>query len=329
MKKAFKILVIIFGILLIAIAGIASYVKFVLPNADPAPDLKVEMTPERIERGNYLANHVLICMDCHSARNYNEFTAPLIPGTLGKGGERFDATMGFPGNYYSANITPAGIGDWTDGEIFRAITTGVRRSGKPIFPVMPYSNYGKLDREDIESVIAYLRSLPPIENKVPESNSEFPMNFIINTIPKKAELTKRPDPSDELAYGKYLITAASCGECHTPVDKGQVIPEFAYGGGREFKLPSGTITSANLTPDMETGIGKWTKQQFLDRFTFYRDSANMHKKVDFMKEFNTIMPWTMYAGMTDADLGAIYAYLRTLKPINKAIVKFQPATPMK
>jgi mono/diheme cytochrome c family protein len=268
-------------------------------------------------------------MDCHSTRNYNELTAPLVPGTLGKGGERFDPTMGFPGNYYAANITPAGIGDWTDGEIFRAITTGVRRTGKPIFPVMPYSNYGKLDKEDIESVIAYLRSLPAIEHKVPESSSDFPMNFIINTIPKKAELSKRPDPSDELAYGKYLITAASCGECHTPVDKGQVIPEFAYGGGREFKLPSGTLTSANLTPDMETGIGKWTKQQFLDRFAFYRDSANMHKKVDFMKEFNTIMPWTMYAGMTDTDLGAIYAYLRTVKPINKAIVKFQPATAMK
>ena len=69
-----------------AVAGIASYVKFVLPNADPAPDLKVEITPERVERGKYLANHVLICMDCHSTRNYNELTAPLVPGTLGKGG---------------------------------------------------------------------------------------------------------------------------------------------------------------------------------------------------------------------------------------------------
>lgn len=89
MKKAFKILVIILGILLIAVAGIASYVKFVLPNADPAPDLKVEITPERVERGKYLANHVLICMDCHSTRNYNELTAPLVPGTLGKGGRTF------------------------------------------------------------------------------------------------------------------------------------------------------------------------------------------------------------------------------------------------
>src|SRR6478609_5270943 len=234
MKKALKILVIVFGILLLAIAGIASYVKYALPKADPAPELKVESTPERIERGNYLANHVLICMDCHSTRNYNEFTAPLVPGTLGKGGERFDASMGFPGTYFSANITPAGIGDWTDGEIFRAITTGVRRTGKPIFPVMPYSNYGKLDKEDIESVIAYLRSLPAIENKVPDPISNFPMNFIINTIPKKAELAKRPDPSNELAYGKYLITAASCGVCHTPFEKGQSVLEFAYSGGREF-----------------------------------------------------------------------------------------------
>jgi hypothetical protein len=127
MKKALKILAIIVGILLIAVAGIASYVKFVLPNADPAPDLKVQSTPERIERGKYLANHVLICMDCHSTRNFNELSGPLVAGTLGKGGELFDTSMGFPGIYYSANITPAGIGDWTDGEIFRAITTGVRR----------------------------------------------------------------------------------------------------------------------------------------------------------------------------------------------------------
>jgi len=326
MKKAVKILVIIVGVLLIAIAGIASYVKFALPNADPAPDLKVELTPARIERGNYLANHVLVCMDCHSTRNYNELSAPLVPGTLGKGGERFDASMGFPGTYYAANITPAGIGEWTDGEIFRAITTGVRKSGKPIFPVMPYSNYGKLDPEDVEAVIAYLRSLPAIKHAVPESASDFPMNFIINTIPQKAQLSKRSDPSDQLAYGKYLVTAASCGECHTPVDKGQVIPEFAFSGGREFKLPSGTLTSANLTPDMETGLGKWSQEQFIARFAMFRDSANMHKKVDFMKEFNTIMPWTMYAGMTDSDLAAIYQYLRTVKPLSRAVTKFQPAT---
>lgn len=325
MKKALRILAIIFTVMLLAVAGIASYVRFALPDVGPAPELKVDATPEKVERGKYLANHVMVCMDCHSTRNYNEYAAPPIATSMGQGGERFNEEMGFPGTYYAPNITPAGIGSWTDGEIFRAITTGVRKNGKPIFPVMPHRYYGQLDQKDIESVIAYLRSLPPIEHQVPESKSNFPMNFIINTIPAKPSLKPMPAPTDEVNYGKYLITAASCIECHTKFEKGSILEDFAYGGGREFNLPSGVLRSANITPDELTGIGRWTKQQFIDRFAIYRDSAEAHKKVDFMKEFNTIMPWTMYAGMSDRDLGAIYAYLRTVKPLNQKISKFDPA----
>src|ERR1043165_7298862 len=108
--------------------------------------------------------------------------------------------MGFAGKIHSANIPPAGMGDWSDGEIFRAITTGVRKNGKPIFPVMPHRNYGLLDENDIKAVISYLRTLPAIENKVPESSSDFPMNFIINTIPTKANFSSMPSSSDTVAY---------------------------------------------------------------------------------------------------------------------------------
>ena len=323
MRKVFKVLGILLLIIIIAVAGLAAYVKIALPNVGDAPDMKVEVTPERLQRGEYLAQHVMLCADCHSTRNWNEFSAPLVPGTLGKGGEIFDNKMGFPGTYYSANITPSGIGNWTDGELFRAITTGVRKNGKPIFPVMPHQNYGKLDEEDIKAVIAYVRSLPAIENKVPESESDFPMNFIINTIPEKANLSKRPPASDSIAYGKYMATASSCKDCHTPFEKGKYIEEFFLAGGRTFELPAGTLSSANITPDPETGIGNWTKEMFIQRFRSFRDSAAAHQKVDFMKEYNTIMPWTMYAGMTDEDLGAIYAYLRTEKPIKHKVEKFK------
>jgi len=326
MKKVFKILGILLLVILVAVAGLAAYVKFALPDTGPAPDMKVEITPERVKRGEYLANTVMVCMDCHSTRNWNVFSAPPVPGTLGKGGEKFDQTMGFPGTYYSANITPAGIGNWTDGEIFRAITTGVRKNGKPIFPVMPHHNYGKLDAEDIKSVIAYLRTIPAIENKVPESESDFRMNFIINTIPAKAQLTKMPSRSDTVAYGEYMITAASCGECHTPFDKGKLLMDQYMAGGRVFEMPAGTLTSMNLTPDPQTGIGNWSKEMFIQKFKLFRDSAS-HQKVDFMKEYNSIMPWIMYAGMTDEDLGAIYTYLRTLKPMKNQVVRFKPRTP--
>jgi mono/diheme cytochrome c family protein len=326
MKKALKILGILLVIIIVAVAGIAAYVKLALPNVGDAPNITVQATPERIKRGEYLANHVMVCMDCHSTRNFNEFSAPPVPGTLGKGGDVFDTKMGFPGTFYAPNITPAGIGNWTDGEIFRAITTGVRKNGKPIFPVMPHHNYGKLDEEDIKSVIAYVRSLPAIENKVPESDPDFPMNFIINTLPSKASLSKRPPASDTLAYGKYMLTATSCGDCHTPFEKGKYVEELYMAGGRVFEMPAGTVLSSNLTPDPETGIGNWTKDAFIQRFKAFRDSANAHQKVDFMREYNSIMPWVMYAGMTDEDLGAIYTYLRTFKPIKHSVVKFTPRT---
>ena len=324
MRKLLKVLGILLLIVILAVVGLASYVKLALPNVGDPPQLQVERTPERIARGEYLANNVMVCMDCHSTRNWNEFSAPPVPGTLGKGGDVFDKTMGFPGTYYAANITPAAIGSWTDGEIFRAITTGVSKNGKPIFPVMPHKNYGQLDPEDINAVIAYVRSIPAIENKVPESESSFPMNFIINTIPEKAKPTKRPDPNDAIAYGKYLVTAASCGECHTPFEKGSFDEKFRLAGGRTFELPAGTLTTSNLTPDNETGIGTWTKELFVNKFKAYRDSAMAHQKADFMTEYNTIMPWIMYAGMTDQDLNAIYDYLRTVKPIKNKIEKWTP-----
>lgn len=324
MKKALKVVGILLAVVILLIAGAGFYVKTFLPDVGPAPDLKIVSTPEKVKRGEYLANHVMICMDCHSERNWSYFAGPMESDSLGKGGEIFDRNMGFPGNIYAANITPAGIGDWTDGEVFRAITTGVRKNGKPIFPVMPHHNYGKLDPEDIEAIISYLRTLKPIKYDIPESEYDFPMSFIINTIPQKPNFSKRPDSSDILAYGKYLITAASCGECHTPFESGKFDTSLQYAGGRSFRLPAGTVTSMNLTPDPETGIGNLTKEQFLEKFTAYRDSAYARRQVNFMTDYTTIMPWPVYAGMSDSDLGAIYEYLRSLKPIKHKIERWQP-----
>ena len=78
-----------------------------------------------------------------------------------------------------------------------------------------------------------------------------------------------------------------------------------------------------MTPDLETGIGSWTKEMFISRFKAFRDSTMAHRKVDFTTEYNSIMPWTMYAGMTDNDLGSIYEFLRTIKPLKNSIVRFK------
>lgn len=94
-----KIILIVVLILIVGIASIAGYLKFALPDVGDAPDLTVELTPERIKRGEYLANHVTACMDCHSTRDWTVFSGPLENGTLGKGGEYFGPEMGFPGKF--------------------------------------------------------------------------------------------------------------------------------------------------------------------------------------------------------------------------------------
>lgn len=324
MKKALKIVMIIVGIIILAIAGLLIYLKIALPHAEPAPDLKVQATPERIERGQYLANNVMVCMACHSTRDWSILTAPIIAGTEGKGGEIFDQKLGFPGKYIAPNITPHYLGKWTDGEIFRAITSGIERDGHALFPLMPYLSFGQLDEEDILSVIAYIRTLPTIKNDVPESTSDFPMNFIINTIPQKPHFQKKPSPTDQVAYGKYISTAALCANCHTNEIKGKMVSE-PFAGGREFMLTDGAIVrSANLTPHA-TGIGNWTEDTFMKKFRFYSDSTYQDKKV-VPGTLQTVMPWTMFARMKDEDLKAIFAYLKTLPPVENFPEKFTPVS---
>ncbi|HYF67561.1 MAG TPA: c-type cytochrome [Ohtaekwangia sp.] len=323
MKKILKVISIVIGIIVLAIAGLLSYVKIALPKAEAAADLKIDYTKERIDRGKYLAHSVMICMDCHSKRDYAKFAAPMVPGTLGSGGELFGKTMGFPGDFYAPNLTPYHLKDWTDGELLRAITTGVSKDGRALFPVMPYHSYGATDKEDIYSVIAYIRTLEPIENEVPASVAAFPMNFIINTLPKEAVFSEKPKPEELVAYGKYLVTSAACGDCHTKRDKGAPVMDLYLAGGFEFHFPDGSVVrSLNITPDKETGIGTWTEEQFIKRFKFYADSSFVAHDLK-PGDFKTVMPWTFYGTMKDEDLKAIYAYLRSVPPVKHRVNKFE------
>jgi mono/diheme cytochrome c family protein len=325
MKKVLKVIGYLLLLVAIAVGGLLTYVKTALPNVGEAEDLKIEYTPERIERGRYLAHSVTVCMDCHATRDWSKFSGPPTPGTLGKGGDRFDQSVGMPGVYTAKNITPHGISRYTDGELFRVITTGVTKEGNALFPIMPYPYYGSMDSEDIYSIIAYVRSLQPIESTIPDSQHDFPFNFIVNTIPQKAQPQKRPEKTDLLAYGAYMTNASGCIECHTPVDKGQIIKDLAFSGGRDFAFPDGSVLrSANISPDKETGIGAWTEDMFVQRFKMYADSAYEIPTVA-PGEFNSIMPWTMYAQMDRDDLAAIYAYLKTKPAKKNAVVKYTPA----
>ncbi|MEX0686399.1 MAG: c-type cytochrome [Balneolales bacterium] len=321
-KSLLRIMLGILSVLIVVIAGSLLYVSFGLPNVDDAPDIVIESSPERLSRGAYLVNHVAICMDCHSERDWSLFSGPLKPGTQGMGGELFDENLGLPGRYYASNITPAGIGDWTDGEVFRAITSGVNRDGNALFPLMPYPNYGQMDDEDIYSVIAYLRTLEPIEHEVPKSVSNFPMNLIIKTLPAKPAFQKMPEKGNTLEYGKYLVNAAGCKSCHTPFAKGEYNEDLLFAGSREFPMPQGgLLKSANITFHEKTGIGTWTKERFVERFKSMDSSlVSIANQPD---SFNTIMPWSLYSGMEEDDLEAIYEYLKSVKPVENQVVLFQ------
>jgi mono/diheme cytochrome c family protein len=322
MKKFLKYTAyVVIAVVVIAIAGV-SYITLALPNVGNAEDIKIALTPQRIERGKYLANHVTLCMDCHSTRDWTKFAGPMLEGSDGRGGEKFTSAVGFPGNVEVPNITPYHLGNWTDGELLRAITTGVKKDGSAIFPLMPWPYYSKMDREDLYSIIAYVRSLKSIKADYPKSTLDFPLNILVHTMPQKASLGKAPDASDTLKYGGYLVTSAACMECHSQVDKGKIIPGLEYAGGREFVIPNaGVVRSANITADKTTGIGNWTKAQFINQFKQYADSAKARIDVK-PHEFQSIMPWYKYADLKETDLAAIYAYVKTIKPIKNEVVKF-------
>jgi mono/diheme cytochrome c family protein len=324
MKKIVKVLLLIIVGIVVLVGLAAGYINFFLPNVGKAPDLKVEITPQRLERGKYLATTVAVCVDCHSTRDWSHFSGPMIKGTDGKGGEKFPREFGFPGNFYAKNITSAAIGNWTDGEIFRAITAGVSKDGSPLFPLMPYTHYGVSDVEDIYSIIAYIRTLPVQNNEVPKATVDFPVNILMHLAPVKPNFTQKPAESDSVAYGKYLITLAACLDCHSKADKGEVIKGTEFGGGREFAMPGGIVRSANITFH-PTGLKDLSREEFIQKFKKYSDSSYQSPKLA-PTDFNSPMPWVMYSGMKTSDLACIYAYLRSVKPMDNPVIKFTEKT---
>ncbi|WP_028297705.1 c-type cytochrome [Olivibacter sitiensis] len=320
MIKKLKVVGGIALILLLLVLLASLYIGVTKPNVGAADEINIAITAQRIQRGEYLANHVTVCMDCHSKRDWSLYSAPMMPNTLGEGGELFDQKAGFPGKIYATNITPHALAGWTDGELLRAISTGVNKDGRALFPIMGYARFGQMDKEDIYSIIAYLRKLSPVKNEVPETVLDFPVNLLNRLSPQKASFQERPPVTDSIRYGGYLVNAAGCVDCHSKTDKGKIVPGSEFGGGMEFKQPGGIIRSTNITPHKTNGIGGWTKKMFVQRFKQYADSGYAMAKLA-PNQLNTPMPWKMYAGMTEQDLESVYSYLLSLAPNANPVVK--------
>jgi hypothetical protein len=316
------------GVLLAVVALVAGGVTWLSvrkPESRPPSTEKVQANAAQIERGKYVVEHVSDCLGCHSD-HVTRFGFPVKPGSEGQGGFVFDKNLGFPGVVAAQNITPDpefGLGKWTDGEIIRAFREGVDRNGDALFPMMPYQHLRSMSDEDAKSVVAYLRTLKPIRNSVPAKHIDFPVNLLVKFAPKPVDGTvKAPNPHDGAAYGKYLTTIGGCYECHTPHDdKNALIAEKAFSGGWEMKGPWGRNFTANLTPAKGTYIAQATKAEFIGRFRAFA-SLNANTSPSPAPGHNTIMPWLAFAGMTDNDLGAIYDYLKTVKPIENKVAAF-------
>lgn len=323
MKKLAIIVALILLVLVLLPIGALCVVVMTRPNVGPAPSLTVTSTPELVARGGYLFNHQAACVACHTPWDATRFSFPPLAGREGAGGTRFSAESGVPGKIYAANLTPAALKDWSDGEIYRALVSGVNKRGDALFPLMPYGHYANLSQVDLQALIAYLRSLPAIENAIPARELTFPMNIIVRLIPVAAAppaTTPAPDAKD---YPAYVVNAGACLHCHTPSTHGKIVAGAEFTGGVQFPMPDGSVVrSANLTPDDDTGLGKWTREAFLQRF---RAGVELAKQPGTPGAPNTPMPWSAYGGMTDGDLGAIYDYLRTLPKVANKVEHFTPA----
>lgn len=327
-KRIGKWIGILVLVVVIVVSGGLAYVVFALPRVTPLTDATVDRSPSRVSRGEYLMT--TMCVDCHSARDWQKYSAPVIPGTefAGAGEQWNHENAELPGNIWAPNLTPTHLGDWSDAEIIRAFTEGVNRDGKPLFPMMPYGSFRLLPREDVESIVAYLRSMPakpmPSHAASYKRQIDFPLSLIVHLIPEKAAPTV-VDTNDKVAYGRFLAQTHGCEECHSPQDDDhKIIPSRVFSGGVPFPVPSSPgahVRSANITPDPVAGIGGWSEETFITRFKLYEQPPAEALALKNAKH-NTLMPWTIFARLTRDDLSALYAYLRTVKPVSEKVKSF-------
>ncbi len=309
MKWVKRILLGLLVLMVIAVGFIGVYFYLLHPKSRDAPTVTAPKTPEAIARGEYLAKHVAGCVVCHSPMDLK------IPGDQWDETKIFAGRVfpsgDFPGKLIGPNITSAAVGKWTDGELMRAIREGVDRDGKTLFPMMPYGQLNQLTDEDTLAIIAYMRSVPAQTTTVGKTEVKFPVSMFIRLAPKPLSGSPPAWPTDPLARGKILLGVMSCTECHTPMDKGQLVESKMFAGGNKFSEPSlGTIYSSNITSDPATGIGAYSDE---DLMRVFREGKGKDGRTLW------VMPWRAYRGTKEEDLRAVIAALRSLKPITNTV----------
>jgi mono/diheme cytochrome c family protein len=271
------------GLALVSVvSGIGLY-KFYAPRGNPVQNLTVAGTPEQIQRGEHIAN--TLCVTCHTLNDQ----LPL------SGGRDIGQDSPIPiGTFVSINLTPAGpLKGWADGEIFRTLREGVDREGRPLL-VMSSIGTRFLSDEDLQAVIAYLRSQPPIANNTPLPADRpnllgaiFMGAGLIPQLPPVTGLVITPPKGPTAEFGEYVARYEDCSVCHG---------EDLRGGQPGGLTPVG--------PNLRVVTG-WTPEQFV---------TTLHTGVDPSGHAldDKQMPWPFIGRLDDDELAALYAYLNNL-----------------
>jgi mono/diheme cytochrome c family protein len=254
-----------------------------------------------IKRGDYLVNTIMTCGNCHTPKGpQGDIMAKAFSGGLSWDEPPFKVT--------APNITQdkeTGIGKWTDAEIKHLLRTGQRPDGMQIAMVMPTGFYDIITERDMNAIVAYLRTLKPIENTVPAPIYKMPQ--VHHPLPGGEKPYTEAMIKDKLKHGFYLATIGHCMECHTPMGpRGREFATRLGAGGFEFPGPWGTSVSRNITSSKTKGVGAWTDAEIKRAITTGVDKDGKHLKPP--------MGYHYYAKMADSDLNDLIAWLRTVPP---------------
>jgi mono/diheme cytochrome c family protein len=259
------------------------------------------------EKGQYIFSLAGGCA-CH--------TPPK--GTPHAGGREFPLPLA---KVYSTNLTAdkeTGLGNWSDRQIHDAMVRGNPPSGEKLFPVMPYDAYSGMAEADMRALIAHLRTLKPVRKETPPLKTWVPFFRALGTLvwSKFVAGPATPPaqaPQNGVERGRYLVEHVSlCGDCHTPRNFLGIPDRSKYLAGAK-NGPFGE-SMPNITPDKETGIGDW-KREDIAEILLTGTKPDMDNVQGLMSE----VVEAGYKNMKREDALAIADYIKSIKPVKNKV----------